>query len=128
MVTYKTIQETTQLWVSQFNCFPTDMIQTLHGNGMYFEEITLQTSGYRAYEYFPMWGWMWQFYDSIDDWWLEEGGGLAIMSELGFRVYESQEYGYFFGIDGAGYDFYETHWIPLYRARGLQWHDESDVV
>ena len=26
-------------------------------------------------------------------------------------------------IDGAGYDFYESHWIPLYKARGLQWHE-----
>ena len=39
-------------------------------------------------------------------------------------MYESGEFGYFFGIDGAGYDFYECHWIPLYKARGLQWHDE----
>ena len=22
-----------------------------------------------------------------------------------------------------GYDFYENHWIPLYKARGLQWHE-----
>lgn len=27
------------------------------------------------------------------------------------------------GIDGAGYDFYEAHWIPLYEARGLHWHE-----
>lgn len=27
------------------------------------------------------------------------------------------------GIDGAGYNFYEAHWLPLYNARGLQWHD-----
>ena len=23
-------------------------------------------------------------------------------------------------IDGAGYDFYEAHWIPLYNKRGLK--------
>ena len=34
--------------------------------------------------------------------------------------------GYFFGIDGAGYSFYEEHWIPLYKARGLQWHKENE--
>ncbi|MBQ4447475.1 MAG: hypothetical protein II897_04190 [Clostridia bacterium] len=72
----------------------------------------------------PMWGWMWSFGDSADDYWLEELGGIEIMSQCGFRVYESGEFGYFFGIDGAGYDFYESHWIPLYKARGLQWHDE----
>lgn len=71
----------------------------------------------------PMWGTMWSFGDSVDDWWLEERNGIEIMSECGFRIYESDEFGYFFGIDGAGYDFYDAHWIPLYKARGLQWHD-----
>lgn len=71
----------------------------------------------------PMWGTMWSFGDSADDWWLEEDDGIEIMSECGFRIYESDEFGYFFGIDGAGYNFYDAHWIPLYKARGLQWHD-----
>ena len=76
------------------------------------------------YDGLPMWGTLWQFGDSADDWWLEEEG-IRIMSECGFRVYEHDEWGYFFGIDGAGYDFYEAHWIPLYKARGLKWHDEA---
>lgn len=75
----------------------------------------------------PMWSTMWSFGDSADDYWLEEMGGIQLMSECGFRVYESDEFGYFFGIDGAGYNFYEAHWIPLYKARGLHWHTESEV-
>lgn len=71
-----------------------------------------------------MWGTMWSFGDGCDDWWLEDGDGIRIMSECGFRIYEHEEFGYFFGIDGCGYDFYEAHWLPLYNARGLQWHDE----
>ena len=74
-------------------------------------------------EWLPMWGTMWSFRDSADDYWLEEMDGIRIMSLCGFRVYESEEFGYFLGIDGCGYDFYEAHWIPLYKARGLQWHD-----
>ena len=74
-------------------------------------------------DYLPMWGTMWSFGDSCDDWWLEECNGIELMSQCGFRIYESEEFGYFFGIDGAGYDFYENHWIPLYKARGLQWHE-----
>ena len=77
------------------------------------------------YERLPMWGTLWQFGDSADDYWLEELDGIRIMSQCGFRIYEHEEFGYFFGIDGAGYDFYEAHWIPLYKARGLKWHDES---
>lgn len=81
------------------------------------------------FEYYgglPMWGTMWSFGDSADDWWLEEKDGIKVMSECGFRIYEHEEFGYFFGIDGAGYDFYEAHWIPLYKARGLKWHDEEE--
>lgn len=73
----------------------------------------------------PMWGTMWQFGDSCDDYWLEELDGFALMSGCGFRIFESDEYGYFFGIDGAGYDFYEQHWLPLYKERGLKWHDPA---
>lgn len=73
--------------------------------------------------YLPMWGWLWSFSEPADNWWLEEEG-IRIMSECGFRIYEHEEWGYFFGIDGYGYNFYEEHWIPLYKARGLHWHDE----
>lgn len=73
----------------------------------------------------PMWSTMWSFGDSADDYWLEGFGGIQQMSACGFRIYESYEFGYFFGIDGAGYNFYEEHWIPLYKARGLHWHDEA---
>lgn len=75
-------------------------------------------------EFLPMWGRLWSFSDSADDWWLEEDGGIRVMSECGFRIYEHEEWGYFFGIDGCGYSFYDEHWIPLYKKRGLQWHDE----
>ena len=27
------------------------------------------------------------------------------------------------GINGAGYDFYEDHWLPLYEALGYAWHE-----
>lgn len=77
------------------------------------------------YDELPMWGTMWSFGDGADDWWLENEDGIRKLSECGFRVYESEEFGYYFGIDGAGYSFYDEHWIPLYKERGLHWHDES---
>ena len=54
-----------------------------------------------------------------------EVDGIRLMSECGFRIYEHEEWGYFFGIDGMGYSFMDEHWEPLYRARSLQWHDEK---
>ena len=76
--------------------------------------------------FLPIWGTLWTFGDSADDYWLTNCDGIRKMSECGFRIYESDDFGYFFGIDGAGYDFYEAHWIPLYKARGLQWHDTEE--
>lgn len=76
----------------------------------------------------PMWGTMWSFGDSCDNYWLENAGGVKVMSECGFRIYRHEEWGHFFGIDGAGYDFYSEHCIPLYRMRGLQWHDPDTEV
>lgn len=90
------------------------------------KEVKLNPEDFEVERYaqFPMWSTMWSFGDSCDDYWLEEEDGIRIMSECGFRIYEHVEFGYFFGIDGCGYDFYEAHWLPLYNARGLQWHDE----
>lgn len=84
----------------------------------YFEVI--------RYDGLPMWGTMWSFGDSIDDEWLRSWGGLEEMSRCGFRIYEHDEWGYFFGIDGAGYDFYSAHWEKLYDARGLRWHKDEE--
>jgi len=96
----------------------------LDGSG---DEIVLEKSDFEVQrdDGLPMWGTMWTFGDSCDDYWLEKMDGLQKMADCGFRVYESEDYGYIFGIDGAGYDFYESHWIPLYKARDLQWHDEA---
>lgn len=92
-------------------------------NGDILYRQTIDDFEVDRYEFFPMWGTMWQFNNSCDDYWLEELNGLQAMSECGFRIYYSEEFGYFFGIDGCGYDFYEAHWIPLYEARGLKWHE-----
>lgn len=79
-----------------------------------------------CYDYLlPIWGTLWSFDDSADINWLESDEGLAAMSNCGFRVFHHEVFGYFFSIDGAGYDFYEEHWIPLYIARGLHWHSDN---
>jgi DNA-directed RNA polymerase subunit RPC12/RpoP len=83
-----------------------------------------EESEYREYG-LPMWGTMWTFGSSFDEEWAKNN--LYEMYECGFRIYESDELGVFFGIDGAGYDFYESHWTPLYKARGLKWHSEGET-
>lgn len=72
----------------------------------------------------PMWGTMWAFKDNCDKEWLCEN--LQKVADCGFRIFESEDYEYLIGIDGAGYDFYEAHFCPLYKARGLHWHKENE--
>lgn len=70
----------------------------------------------------PMWSTMWAF-GSFEQDKCEDEDFLIQLANIGFRIYESEDYGYVIGIDGAGYDFYEEHWIPLYKLLGLHWHD-----
>lgn len=89
---------------------------------------TITTEGFdlerEDYDRFPMWGTMWSFSCSFDeDWALSH---LEEMAACGFRLYESEDYGLVFGIDGCGYSFMSEHWVPLYKARGLRWHDEAE--
>ena len=71
----------------------------------------------------PAWGTMWTL-NTFDSQWVEEN--LETVARCGFRIFESEELGIFIGIDGAGYDFFDEHWIPLYKARGLKWHDTKE--
>lgn len=74
---------------------------------------------------FPMWYGLWTFSESDNDWARDH---LREMAACGLRIYEHDDCTeLFFGIDGAGYNFFTEHWIPLYKARGLQWHDERAV-
>ena len=74
-----------------------------------------------------MWGTMWTFSEDLDEDWVREN--LDKVAKCGFRIYEDYKTGdIYIGIDGAGYNFYEAHWIPLYEARGLKWHsDETET-
>ncbi len=47
--------------------------------------------------------------------WIESH--LPEIAALGFYVFDSEDIGYLLGIDGAGYDFFETLWNPLWELR-----------
>jgi len=147
-----TVKEATEKWVGEFNRIPLSLIEKAYPN---MEDIHILSTekecsncGNNVYELndekekvcdscdevhefydvygFPMWGTVWTFGDGLDDDWIRKN--LDVVADCGIWVYESEELGIFFGIDGAGYDFYENHWIPLYEARGLKWHTEKEVI
>lgn len=47
--------------------------------------------------------------------------GWQDVGQTGLIGIEGPEGGIYLGINGAGYDFYESHWAPLYDAMGLKW-------
>ena len=120
---FETRKDAVYHWVETFDAIPQDLLiewnESKDGYGL--RRLTPYKKD--TEDYYPMWGTMWSFHDSTDNWWLENN--LDVMNELGFVVFESEDYGYFFGIDGAGYDFYDAHWIPLYEKRGLRWSKED---
>jgi hypothetical protein len=60
---------------------------------------------------------------SLDEEWIRNN--LEVVEACGFLIYDSDETGILLGVDGAGYSFYDAHWIPLYNARGLMWHTKA---
>ena len=121
---YDTIRKATEAWVNEFNTIPQGMIkQLMIDHPDEWEEVTVFDEDDEPDSVLPMWGWMWSFGDSCDEEWLEDN--IGTMSKLGFRIYCHDEFGYWFGIDGAGYSFMDEHFIPLYKARGLHWHKEE---
>jgi len=73
------------------------------------------------YAYPAGWGTLFNPSNSSDDDWLRDNA--QEVAKVGFLVYDCDETGILLGIDGGGYDFYEAHWTPLYKLRGLRWHD-----
>ena len=58
--------------------------------------------------------------------WIEEH--KEEVADCGFTlIFDADDHGLFaLGVDGAGYSFLIKHFLPLYRARGLQWHDRGE--
>ncbi|MCY8119586.1 hypothetical protein MOC55_11920 [Bacillus spizizenii] len=145
-----TLDQAVKKWVWEFNAIPLQLIEKAYPN--FVDEVEILTTNkvcghcesedivknedgelycqhcnndddiFDKYD-LPMWGTVWTFGDSLDSDWIRNN--LDVVADCGIWVYESEELGIFFGIDGAGYDFYEQHWKPLYKARGLKWHSEE---
>jgi len=106
----------TRKWVSCFYSIPTEIVRKLYEESDDIEEVTPDML--EEYEsLMPIWDTMWSFINVRDKSWLTEEDGIKKMADCGFRIYYIKNYGYIFGIDGAGYNFFFEHWIPLYKTR-----------
>ena len=85
-----------------------------------FDEFLKETDEFKSFkddrltDYYPMWNWVFsapQFY--IDSDYMD----VDKLYQLGIGVIDDPT-GYYLFISGAGYDFYDAHWIPLFRELG----------
>lgn len=61
----------------------------------------------------PMWNILWRANNLFSYRFILDN--LEAVAEAGFEIYQTED-DIYIGINGAGYDFYEAHWLPLYRA------------
>jgi hypothetical protein len=66
----------------------------------------------------PAWGTLWAFDDPSDATWALQH--LDYFEKFHLVAYDADELGFLFGVDGAGYDFVASHFMPLYQACRLQ--------
>lgn len=122
---YKEKNETVRAWVNGFTVIPVPVAAKLmaYSYNCDFREIVLNGKSDDENK-FPVWNSLWAFTDRSDQAWAESDDGLNAIAKCGFRIYESEDFGIVLGIDEPGYDFYESHWIPLFGERKLCRHEE----
>lgn|SRR6267142_1390091 len=114
--------EAVERLINSFSAIPTEWVK-----------IVAEKSGDGFYGI--MWGTMFIVNDSVDKRRIK--ALLKPVEDVEDELYGSQEAGdtgisafeidgeLVLGINGAGYDFYEYHWTPLYNALGYEWHETA---
>lgn len=95
-----------------------------------YEDLSLsgpRYGGWPAAHGTVFWTTDWPHPVNMPDLEISSPGIVAAAEEAGFLVYEPADFdGHILAIDGGGYDFYEAHWVPLYLALGLKWHEQDE--
>lgn len=122
--TYRTETECARCWINEdFEHIPDWLVTERQDLFDAWEFYGINDSDEYGYIDAPMWGTYFMPNTSLDTDWLE--ANAEAVARLGFTLIFHEGCLFAIGIDGAGYDFYEAHWVPLYRLRGFTWHRES---
>lgn len=103
-------------WVNQWNEIPTPAVTRVARAAGY--EVLAGEPGDGPW--LTMWGDMWTFKNHLDATWARKNPGA--FAAAGLVLFDVQEIGLVFGIDAAGYEFLDDHFVPLYIERGHPWH------
>ena len=97
---------------NEFDFIPLDVIIKLDGD--YCINWLCEFSEYEMGDYYPMWGTVFSVRDNFLSEKIVENA-QKIYEECNIWVGEQEDFGIILGINGAGYDFYEAHWEPLFN-------------
>ena len=119
---YRTEEECAELWVSEaFDAVREGWFFNWPDFCERFEFMGLEETGKYGPTHAPMWSTWWRVTEWLDQVWISEHPEET--AEAGFTLIYMDGELFALGIDGAGYRFLDAHWVPLYRTRGLKWHD-----
>ena len=127
---YKTIEDCTHCWINDWwSMLDSSLITELGGwyeHWSFYGTPDKDTNEDDVYDGVtfcdvPMWNTWFQPDERLDLEFIE--AHQKEVAELGFTLIYHDDELWGLGVDGAGYDFYDAHWIPLYKLRGLEWHD-----
>lgn len=129
MYNFKNKDEAVHYMVETFNRIPTYVLEPSICLGEYrVEERSEDDDGNYYYEddtyNVPMWGWCWDISDYISYEEIEDYYFKYKLLDLGFTIIKDENGGnYWIGINGAGFNFYDAFWTPLYDVLGFKWHE-----
>lgn len=111
-------ENATLKWLDRMNDIPTIAVTRLAEQG--YQTLSGESSSHYCDD-LVAWGTMWTFKEELDESWAAEHP--EVFEACGFSLFEVEDLGLVFGVDGGGYSFVDEHFIPLYEARGLCWHE-----
>lgn len=128
---YKTKEDCTRCWLKEdWSMLDSTLITENDG---WYENWSFMGANEEGYEYYdpdceepttycgvPMWNTWFEPCGFDLDWIAEHEDEVA---RLGFTLIYHEDELWGLGIDGAGFNFYDAFWIPLYDLRGLKWHE-----
>ena len=111
------IEQGCRKWISEdFSMIPMSLIEKAYKENP--EELILLSANIRKLDYLACWEWAFVPDNPFDKEWIKEN--IAIVEKYGFLIYQSEDIDVMLIVDNDRYSFYNDHWIPLYKARGLQ--------
>lgn len=117
------IEQACRKWIGEdFSMIPMSLIKKAYKDNPE-ELILLSTDNVCKLDYLACWEWAFVPDNPFDKEWIKDN--IAIVEKCGFLIYKSDDVDVMLMVDGCGYSFYNKHWIPLYKARGFNWHCEE---